>query len=381
MALNCKLTGFSQAVGYWGGDPACRLAADQTAAKERALLQDELLANGLPATLWQPVSGAGFAAQQQAGAFTPCTCDKNTTQSADYRCLSCYGVRIVPGYLMFSSETLWYASAEAAVGGVGPVPPLGTGWVLTNVVIDRAKKPNRLTLADGALAGSIVTAPKTYSNPSRQDWALELMAFRRTAGDTVTLEVSLDGGLSYTLVPLTGGPFGFGFRGALAGASAPIGTGSLLFRITLARASLATPEAPSFEILRVRHGQPERLPQVLAARPSFTAGQILVLRTWDQEKVSRDVARGRLVDHDGDSAKTAPLDFFDTTLGRDTPPCAIDDRGSGPHPFYEYSSGVRGTRRYVVTQVNLDTTVQGLLTHQTWLERRAQDFELYSLVF
>jgi hypothetical protein len=119
----------------------------------------------------------------------------------------------------------------------------------------------------------------------------------------------------------------------------------------------------------------------LQLRDDYNDGQILILKTWDQEFVAREIARGRTVDAMGDRSMTAPLDYFDKSLTRDTPPCALDDREAGPHPLFEHSSGVRIAQRYSIHAVNLDTTIVDVMSHQSFSERRTQAGELYSLVF
>jgi hypothetical protein len=140
-----KVPGFSSAVGYWGPNAYCRVSQDETAAKIRALLQDQLFMNGRPVFLWQPV------ASTTAGVVA-CTCDKDTSQTADYKCMSCYGMRFVPGYEKFLFETIHFSSAEAG------------SYTLTTASIDRSKKPNRVIIAAGSTTAVIETTDKAFSN-------------------------------------------------------------------------------------------------------------------------------------------------------------------------------------------------------------------------
>jgi hypothetical protein len=327
--------------------------------------------NGRPVFLWQPVL-------PETPGVVACTCDKNTTQNADYKCMSCHGVRFTPGYLKFLHETVHFSSAEAG------------SFTLTTAQLDLTKKPNRVIIAPGSTTGTIVTSDKAFVNPTSADWELELAAYRKTTGDTVSLEFSTDGGATYHVVALTptivgpptavSGSF-FVFRGALTGAFKPIGTGTLRFRITLTRVSATTPESPSFEIVRARHVRRADVNPVLFQRPTYLAGQILLLKTWEAEVVQRIVAQGRTIEHEGDRSWTSPLDFFDLSLTHDIPPCALDDREAGPHPFFEYSSGVRLNQRYAMKTVSLDSTIDNILTHQSFTERRTQFGELYAAVW
>jgi len=355
--------------GYWGSDPHSRLVAERTADKVRKLLEDQLRTNGRPVWVWMPVYEASVGT-------VPCSCDKETTKTADYKCLSCYGHRFIPGYRKFMHETLFFASAEYA-GYVGPYPPTQAPFVLTGVSIDTRKKPHRLQLNAGVTSGTIVTPDKPFSNPGSDPWELELAAYRKTAGDTVTLELSTDSGASWSPVTLTPGPL-FGYRGTFTAN----GSGVLRFRVTLTRASGASPESPSFEVVRVRHVLSRNANPILRQRePDWSPGQILILRTWDQEMVIREMARGRLVEALGDRSMTAPLDFFDISIGKDTPAAAFDDREPGPHPLFEFASGVRTAQRYAMYAVNIDSTLDDVMSHQSFSERRVQEGELYSLVF
>ena len=354
--------------GYWAPDPHARLEAERTPDKVKVLLEDELRANGRPIWVWQPVLGA-------SAGTVPCTCDKDTGPGSDFKCLSCYGMRFIPGYQKFLTALVYFASAEFA-GYVGPYPAAQAAFTLTGVSIDLRKKPNRLQLDAGVLSGTIVTPDKPYTNPGSDPWEIELAAYRKQTGDDVTLEYSTNAGGTWTAIALSAGPL-FGYRGTLT----LNGSGSIRFRVTLSRTS-ATPESPSFEIVRMRHVRSlDANPLLDQRKPEYQRGQILLIRTWDQEMVMRDIARGRVIDALGDRSTTAPLDFFDTTITADTPAAAFDDREAGPHPLFEYSSGVRAAQRYAMYAINIDATLDNVMSHQSFSERRIQPGELYSLVF
>lgn len=346
--------------GYWGRDPHRRLVLERTPDKIRTLLEEQLRTNGRPVWLWLPVLEASTGTVH-------CTCEKDTTQTSDFKCLTCFGMKYAPGYRKFLHETIFFASAEFA------------GFTLTGVEIDRRIKPNRLRLTSGSTSGTIVTPDKAYANPGDDDWSIELAAYRKQAGDTVALEYSADAGASWTAVALTGGPL-FGYRGAIAG-SVLGGSGTVRFRVTLGRTDGASPESPSFEIVRALHVRSEDVNPILRQRDEYLDGQILILRTWDQELVAREVAVGRTIQALGDRGMTAPLDFFDLTITQDTVPAAFDDREPGPHPLFEYSSGVRAAQRYAMYAINIDSTIDNVMSHQSFSERRIQEGELYSLVY
>lgn len=358
-----KLIGRSAhlATGYWGRNIYCRVRSDQTAEKVLVQNQEKLVAMGRPALLWLPVAAttAGVVA---------CTCDKDTTQNSDYKCMTCFGARYAPGYLKFAHETLHWSSAEHA------------SFTLTDVEVDRTKKPNRLRLAAGEVTGTLVTQDKDFTNTALDDWELELSAYRKVAADTVALEWSTDAGATWTAVSLSAGPL-YGYRGTVAGAL--LGTsGSVRFRVTLTRASGTSAESPSFEVLRFRHLRSADLnPYPTGARPDLGAGEVLLLKTWDQELVERTAARGRIVEARADRSWTVGLEFFDTSITPDTPAAALDDREAGPHAFFAYTTGVRQEQRYAIHQVAHNVGFGGTLTQQSFAERRVQAGEPYWLVF
>jgi hypothetical protein len=348
-----KVSGSNLAVGFWGRSLWGRIQADQTGAKEKALEQDKLLGLGRRVFLWNPVG-------EDTPGSVPCTCDKETASRSDARCFSCYGARRVPGMLKFLHETIFFASAEY------------TGFTLTNVVLDDEIKPHRLRLADAALTGTILTPDKAFENPLSQDWMTEVQIFHKVATDTSLVEFSTDGGSTFTNIDLINGPL------------KPIGDGLIRFRITLTRVAITT-EPPDFEILRVRHLQPDRAnPQVLSARlppAQVQPGEILILRPWIVEQTSRTLGYGRQIDFMGDRSWTVDLAFFDKTITPNTFDGVLHDREAGPHPMYEMAEGVSIGERFVMYQVSYNDQLQGVLTQNAFLERRSQEGELYGLVF
>jgi len=347
-----KVKGSHLATGYWGNNPRCHIEQNQIGDKLKANLQDALIAEGKPVNLWLPVS------RTTPGTY-PCTCDKDTTSRADVKCLSCYGTRKVPGYLRFQHELVFFSTAKDEVAL----------YTLTDTERDLSIKPNRIRLTSGALTGTIETNDKPFTNPAGLDWEFEVAAFRKFATDTIGAEFSTDGGGTWTDITL------------INGAAKPTGTGTLRFRVTLTRAATTT-DSPDFEILRVRRAQPENQNPVAAGvRDDLQPGQILVLRTWYIEKTSRQLQVGRQTDFDSDRGWTTPLDFFDITITPDTPPAKINDREAGPHPFYEHAFGVEQGERFPIFQVSVSEQIDFTFTHQAFFDRRAQDGEIYHLVF
>ena len=338
------------AVGYWAGSPWKRIECEQTPAKVRVWQQDQIRARGVPVYLYLPVTSA-------TPNVTECTCVKEGTSTADRPCMSCYGTKLVPGYTRYLHQTVWVASAYADT------------YTLSNVALDTTKKPHRLVLTGTSLSGTIVTTDQAYTNPDAQDWDVNVDAYIRDPANVVSIEFSTNAGVTWATFASINGP------------NKPIGTGTVRFRITLSRA-LAGQRSPAFEILRMRRIETENVNRSLvASHGRYAAGQILILRTWMQERRSRqEGGRGVTNDLPGDRSWTMPLDFFNLFLTADTPPCRIDDQEPGPHPFMQHAFGIRNGERLVMTQFNWNEQF-GIFTHQAFAQRRATEGEVYNLVY
>lgn len=364
-----KVTGYANAVGNWS-NPWKRIEADQTPAKVRAWLTDKLIARGKLVGLWLPVDAS-------TEGVVACTCVKDTTETGDRRCLTCYGTKFAPGYLKFMHDTNFWCSAEA------------DDFTLTDVEVSTLKKVNVLTLVDGATTGIIETQDKTFANPRLVDWTLRLDAFTRSVDATLTLEWSINAGDDWNAVTLTAPATGaYGHTGTIDAVDifdpddvdeVPLTTGDIRFRVTMTRAS-ADDLTPAFEILRMRRTTPENNNRLIVRnRPDYSAGKVLILRTWVQEQDSLEANRGRVTEHQADRAWTAPLDWFNTALTAETSAVRVKD-AAGPHPFYEYSSGAQAGTRYAVVSVSYNEQY-GIFTHQALNDRRTQDGEHYWLVY
>ena len=346
-----KLRGAGGAVtGYWGNNPYRRIIdAERTPQKIRVLLQDKLRGLGKLAWLYLPVTST-------TSGVVACTCVRDSTQQADQPCFTCYGTHYAPGYLRFGSTTLFWASAEAA------------GFTLAGCALDTTIKPNRVLLNTGATTGTITTTDKAFSNPDAVAWALNTDEMLRATGNTVVVQFSIDAGTNWRASS--------DINNAIVGL---VGTGNVRLRITLTR-SAAADKSSAWEITRLRRVRDEHVNRMLLKRPSYLAGQILLLRTWAIEQVGLDAGAGRQVGQMADRGWTAPLDFFDTSLTMDTPSVKIDDRDPGPHPFYEIAYGIHSGDRYAITGLSFNEQF-GLFTHQSWGDRLVQRGESYHLVY
>lgn len=326
------------------------------------LLQDKLVTMGHWVELYTPVTST-------TPGVVACSCTKNTTDNADRACLSCNGVKLAPGYHKFGHETLFWCSAEE------------TDFDLTNMAIDTRKKSHVLSMVEGQTTGVVETQDKAYDNTDAQDYDLRLHAFKRDADDEFTLEFSLDSGATWSPVTLTEVTGSVGYEGSIDAADIE-DTGVIRFRLTIERDNIDT-LPPTFEILRMRRVKTTGAnPQLIRQRGDFRYGHILILRPWTQESRTLDPQRGRVLDYVPDQTWTAPLDFFDINIERDTKACRIDDGDAGPHPFYTYTSSVQQGDRFVVTRANINTSFgPDLFTHQVLVDRRAQEHETTFLVW
>ena len=89
--MGCKTPGSGLATGYWGRNPRQTIQKLEIPEKILVLLQDKLLAMGRPVFLWLLVN------EKTPGVFQ-CSCEKETMQTSDMKCLSCYGTKLVPGF-------------------------------------------------------------------------------------------------------------------------------------------------------------------------------------------------------------------------------------------------------------------------------------------
>lgn len=358
-----KLTGAISAVGQWDSSgPWRRTNAEQIPERIRVWLQDKAITRGKRVFLYTPV-------RDTDSDVIPCTCQRVATDASQRRCDSCYGVKFIPGIRKFAHSLLYFASAEYA------------SFALTNTVINTLIKPFPILLTDGSLTGTVVTTDKSYSNPKLADWSIGLNAFLRADGATLTLEYSTNGGLSYTTVVLTNPTAGVGlFTGSISATS--LGTsGNIRFRITMTRVNIA--DAPTaFEILRMRRVNLESVNlDLLRYRPDLEAGEILIEKTWFREVSALSAGQGRLFSHESDGSWAMPLDFYNTSIVRDTPAALITTAsGSGHHAFFEYSDGVLEKTRYLITELDVENQIS-IATHQAWVDQRVQAHDPYSLVW
>jgi len=211
----CRGLGHS-AIGSWSRSIYQRIGADQTQAKERALLEDQIRAGGIKSDLWQSVSSG-----QQ------CACYKESNQQSDRKCRSCYGTGYVPGFLKFGYTTEWMSVVDTDV-------------TLTNLEITKKFHSAKVILQDGETTGTIESGDKTFSRTAIGSvWEHEAVDFVRDDTNTsVTVEYSLDSGSTWSDISNL--------------STVNPSSGTIRFRATLTRSS-ASNLSPLFEIVRARY--------------------------------------------------------------------------------------------------------------------------------
>jgi hypothetical protein len=306
-----KIKGAANAVGYWGRDAATHIAALQTSERVLALNRDKVFAMGLPFRLWNRLVTPTQPHEVQ------CSCWKDTTQQSDAPCLSCYGLRYQPGYYRFGYHTIFSSSIH-------------NDLVLTNVELNKTITPFRLQLATGQISGTILTPSYTITDTNLGAWEVHLDAFPRAAGNTVVGEFTIDNGGTWN--PLVN----------LGTANLnPTSGGTIQFRVMMTRSSISS-VSPLFEIIRARFPV---VPSPRTRNPDPAApGDILVLKTWDQERFRREMA-GVQTEVEGDRFWTLPLTFFDSRINRETFAAIL-----GPDHFLEEAKGPETGVRYVSTK-------------------------------
>lgn len=353
-----KLGNYHLAPGYWGRKARAIVRAWQPGARIRVSLEDKLFANGQPFKLWLVASAA------DAGTY-PCTCVKDTAALGEAKCLTCHSSKRAPGYFRFMHETLHASSAAVAAGA--------SGYTLTGCALDTTLKPNRIGLTAASLTGTVVTPALAYANPRSADWEVQVNAYRRLAGQTVTTSFSTDGGTTWWPI-----------ADINVVGRRPVGTGTLRFRVVMTRAAV-TDESPTFEIIRARHPQPDlQTRRVVDAMPTaepLAVGSILLAKTWVMEDVLRTAGQARLTEHQNDRSWTAPLDLFTRGIELGAVAARLSDTGDGAHHFVEQDFGITDGTRYAITQISYSEQIEGLFTYQSFTERRVQVGESLALVW
>jgi len=326
--MGCKVKG-STAPGFWGPSIKARVEAEQIPGKVIALLWDKLLALGKDVYLWMEVKST-------TPSMMACSCYKDTVKRPDITCASCYGAGLIPGYVKFAHETIYWSS-------------ITVGSTITNIELDTTIKPNRLRLASGQLTGTAVSPPLSYSNARQLNWDVKSDLANIKNTNTVTVEFSTNGVIYYPISQIND-----------AGKK-PIGTGSITIKITLTRINIED-RSPEFEIIRLRH-------------PTKDDPYIKILRSQVTE-VPSWLQYGMRTEHLAERYWTVPLNLFDDTIQPDTPAARILENS-----IYQRITGINRENRYVTTKLSYSEEFTKF-THQSFDVRVVQPEEVYGrLVF
>lgn len=335
--------------GYWGRNIHQRVLAEFTIQKTRALMQDHILAGGIPADLWLSVMAIKgddrrFGVTESYPGEMECSCFKKTSKQSDRKCQSCYGQRLIPGFRKFGNRTYFMASIDPTL-------------TLNNLVFDRTFTPNRLVLSTNATSGSAESIDYPYGHDTTDGsvWTSESVFIQDDPQrSSILSEFSTDFGVTY--YPLSE-----------IGVVNPSGAGHIRFRVTIGRETVHIP-SPFFEILRARH-------PVLAEDSLNRKGpRILVLKTVNSHTWQRKVW-GQYEERPGYRYWTSPLSFFDPTI-----PQFSKDEAIRKTSFIELLLGQDAGDRFPVAEWSASDPL-AMITRQYFTARQAQETEYYSLVF
>ncbi len=327
----CKVPGAHMAVGYWGHDIYLQIQNEQKIERERALLEDQILAQSFRASFWQ---GAGneelladfsnnnavqgdFTGQLNVDDHVKCACYKKSNTSADRKCGACYGVGIVPGYYKFGYDTLFMSIVDSDV-------------TLTNLRRTRFKS-SKVELVEGATTGTIESGDKPFNRVAfGSAWEQQALYYlREDTASSVVVEYSVNSGTSWSdisTLPTTN----------------PYGSGTIRFRATLSRDD-ANVLSPFFEIVRARYAT---IP-LENERPEggYQKGPWLLIMRGPPQTGFKKQDYGSIPVEDGLTLWTAGLALFDPSI-------EVGSREEliiGPDAMFEILDGARVGSRYLTS--------------------------------
>jgi hypothetical protein len=337
MAINVidyklKVPNANLATGTWAPNQSQHIVSLQIPQKVLALNRDKVFAMGLPFKLYTKVDPSIDSTH-----MIQCSCFRDTTQQSDAPCLSCYGLRYHPGYLLFGHRTIWYGSIQSDLE-------------LSNVELDKTITPFRLKLSNAALSGTIITPYYNINDINTGRWSYKLDAYVRDSANTsIRGEFTIDHGFTWHDLNILG-----------TSLYNPSKLDTIKFKITLYRNSV-TNKSPLYEMLRAR------FPRVVSPRPTgilpVDSGDILLLKTYDQERFKREVS-GTQTENEGQRYWTLPLSYFDDQIERESIQSIL-----GVDHFVEETSGPETGVRYVSTKHAYSRTFT-ITTHQSFNLRR-----------
>ncbi len=326
----CKGLG-STAVGYWGRDIYIRNQTEQSQARMRALLQDQLQLGGLRCALWTGVTTGD-----------QCSCYNETVKQADRKCGSCYGTGFAPGYEKFGYQTFWMTGFD-------------TGVTLHNVKITDTFKSAKVVLEDSATSGYIESTAVSFTRTFASVWEYNLISFLRdSVHSSVTAYYSISSG------PWT----------AISSLASEVGlTGTIKFRVELTRTSTSI-LTPYFEIVRARYA-------TLEVDDTGRWGPWILALTNRPFRKKTKSDWGDVPQQESTEFWTAGLAMFDSsiTIG------STDELVTGPNVFIEILDGVLVGNRYVTSSWQTSDPLGYVVITQNFKTMFADPVGPYSLIW
>lgn len=318
------------AVGSWDRHPYQTVQTEQVAQKERALLEDQIRIGGLRADLWFGVTDG-----------TRCACYKESTQQADRKCSTCYGIGYAPGYLKFGYDTVFLSATDSDI-------------TFTNTEITNTFKSSKIQLTDGSTTGIVESGDKSFSRAAvGATWAYSVSDFVRIAdSSTTTVEYSLDAGSSWSDIANL--------------PTANPASGSIRFRATLTRTSTAV-LSPLFEIVRARYARIDLGTDISPINNEPRTGPwILAMLTTPVQQTLKS-ERGDFPSHSNTSYWTSGMSMFDpqVTPGSDA------ELITGPNVLISMLDGALTDKRYATTSWSYSDTFGYQVVSQTFAIRIA----------
>ena len=334
----CKLPGANMAVGYWGRDIHAHVFTEQEQARQRALLQEQILLGGLRTELWQGVVDGPV-----------CACYNPINQMADRKCSACHGVGKVPGYLKFGYKTLWLSASDEDA-------------TLTDVRLTKNYQSSKLELVDDAIQGTIESEDLPFSRTVLgSSWETSVQYFLMESDySSVGIEYSFDSGLTwYDLEDLT---------------SDTTQEGSIRFKATLSRDDTDV-RSPLFEMIRARYSTiPLSNSDMLGV---YRKGPFILIMRGPPSTGYRKQDYGDQPIEEGLDMWTAGLGMFDPSIELGS----LAELVKGPDALIKLLDGARAGNRYVATAWQNSDPLAYLLVSQTFKTRIADSVDPFSLVW
>jgi hypothetical protein len=325
----CKGYG-STAIGYWGRDIYRRIAAEQSQARQRVLLQDQLMAGGLRAELYLGVEEG-----------PKCKCYKESTKQSDRKCFTCHGTGKAPGYEKFGYQTFWMSSSDE-------------GLIFHNTEVSTKFKSATILLSEGQTAGHVESLDMSFGRDIINSvWEYDDKYLLRDKGNSsILVKYSLDSGLTWKNISNlpTENP----------------SAGLIRFKAELSRSS-ANILSPFFEVVKARYA---RIPTHERWGP-----WILVLNNKPtRRKIKTDYGDQPL--QEGLGMWTTGLSMFDPDIS----PNSEGELISGPFAFIRLLDGVLKGNTYAINSWQ-QSDPRGYLVVQNFDTRFADEHDPLSLVW